>query len=453
MLPVIARTMFRIQERLLGRRTFSIYRDLRESERWPREKLEVLRLDRLRRVVASAYETTPYWRSLMEEQGFMPEDIRTVADLGRFPLLEKSTLRARREEMVWRREGRRIMQARTSGSTNDALEFYTSSNREAHITAARMRGHRWVGVEPGDKELFFWAAPVEVTAQTRVKRFRDLLINNPFTNAVEITPQSVSESFALWTRLQPKCLFSYVSSLSLFVRMSARIGLDLTELGRRGLRAIVTTAEMLSEADRTAIAQSFGVPVHDSYGIREAGLIGHECDRFTMHTNDEQLILETIDPHTLKPTEGEGELVVTSLTNLVMPIIRYRTNDVVTLSKASCPCGCTLHSIRVSGGRLHEFVVTSDGKWVSCVAFLYICKSIRGINELQVRQDRLGEIRILVVPEDNYPEDLVSRVYKAAQQRVGDKDKIVVELVKEIKPVSSNKYRVVISKVAEELLP
>ena len=55
------------------------------------------------------------------------------------------------------------------------------------------------------------------------------------------------------------------------------------------------------------------MPVYDSYGLREGGLVGHECDRFTMHCMDEQVILETIDPDTLEPTDGEGELVLTNI--------------------------------------------------------------------------------------------------------------------------------------------
>lgn len=452
MLPVVARTVLRIQERLLGRRTFCIFEELRESERWPREKLDALRLERLREVVATAYRTTPYWRSVMDEHDIKAADINTLEDLGRFPLLNKRTIRERREEMVWRREGRRVVLARTSGSTNDALEFYTSSNREAHITAARMRGHAWVGIMPGDKELYFWAAPVEVNTQTYIKRIRDFLINNPFANAVEITRDDVPKHYAAWQHLRPKCLFSYVSSLALFSKMAAELGLDLGQLQVLGLKAVVTTSEMLSPSDRRIIADAFGVPVYDSYGIREAGLIGHECDRFTMHTNDEQLILETIDPQTLEATHGEGELVVTSLISHVMPIIRYRTGDIVTLSRDPCPCGRTLHGIRVTGGRLNEFVVTRTGKWVSSVAFLYMCRSIRGISELQVRQDRLGEIRVLVVPEKNPPDDLVGQILAQARRRLGNDDTVLVELVNQIAPVASNKYRFVVSKVVERLI-
>ncbi|HUT56381.1 MAG TPA: phenylacetate--CoA ligase family protein [Planctomycetota bacterium] len=452
MLPVVARTVFRIHERMLGRRTFPILRELRESQWWDRETRDTLRLERLKQTVRSAYEKTRYWRFVMDQHGIKPSDVRSLADVGRFPLLEKSSVCEHRDEMVWREESRRVVLARTSGSTNDALQYYSSSSREAHITAARMRGHEWVGIRPGEKELYFWAAPVEVTAQTRMKNLRDVLINNTFSNAVEMHEDDVPRCFASWEKWRPRCLFGYASSISLFARMGTRLGIDLRSLKARGLRAIVTTAEMLSEDDRRMISDAFGVPVCDSYGTRETALIGHECQHLTMHTNDEQLILETVNPQTGEPVDGEGELVVTTLANDVMPMIRYRTNDIVTLSDDECPCGRKLRSLRVTGGRLHEFIVTTEGKWVSSVAFLYICRNTPGIRQMQVRQDRLGEIRILVVPEENRPNDLVPKILKAARQRLGDEEEIKVELVDEIEPLASNKYRVVVSKVAEELM-
>jgi phenylacetate-CoA ligase len=275
MLPVVARTFARIQERLLGRRTFAILKELDESQWWPRERIEALQVERLRNLAATAYEHTPYWRSVMDQRGIDPAAIRSLEDLRRFPLLEKATLRERREEMVWSQEGRRVLLARTSGSTNDALEFYTSSNREAHITAARMRGHRWVGINPGDKELYFWASPVELNTQGRLKQIRDMLVNNPLTSALALSPAVIPEFLKLWLRWRPKCIFTYASSAALFARMARSMHVDLTLLREAGLQSVITTAEMLCDIDRARISETFGVPVYDSYGLREGGLIGH----------------------------------------------------------------------------------------------------------------------------------------------------------------------------------
>jgi phenylacetate-CoA ligase len=315
-----------------------------------------------------------------------------------------------------------------------------------------MRGHRWVGINPGDKELYFWASPVELNTQGRLKQIRDMLVNNPLTSALALSPAVIPEFLKLWLRWRPKCIFTYASSAALFARMARSMHVDLTLLREAGLQSVITTAEMLCDIDRARISETFGVPVYDSYGLREGGLIGHECDRFTMHTNDEQILLETIDPETLKPTDGEGELVLTNLASHVQPVIRYRTNDIVTLSQGRCPCGRTLSQVRVTGGRLHDFVVTRDGRWISCVNFLYICKSVPGILELQARQERLGEVHLLVVPEADRPAGLADRIMAEARARLGPGEEIAVQFVDHIKPTKSGKYRVVVSTVATQML-
>jgi phenylacetate-CoA ligase len=166
---------------------------------------------------------------------------------------------------------------------------------------------------------------------------------------------------------------------------------------------------------------------------------------------DEQLILETVDPATLEPTEGEGELVITNLVGHAFPVIRYRTGDIVTLSKERCPCGRSLSRVKVSGGREVEFVVTRDGKWVVGYSFIYIARSVKGIVKFQVIQDKIGEIRIRLAVDGRFPEDGAERVRVQAAKRLNSDDEIIVEIVDDIQPAPSGKYRPVISKVAEDL--
>jgi phenylacetate-coenzyme A ligase PaaK-like adenylate-forming protein len=450
MIPIIARNIFNLQERLLGRPSFQILRELNDSQWWSTEQIASLQVDRLKRLVNTAYHHTAYWRTVMDQHGIRPADIQSLADLRKFPLLEKNTLREKREEMVWRGEGKRVQLVRTSGSTNEALEFYTSSTREAHINAARMRGHEWIGIRRGEKELYYWGSPVELNKQDRIKRVRDWLINDGLTNGFELTPERLEGYYQQWLTWGPQCMFGYPSTFVLTVGMAESSGVNLKKLESRGLRVIVTTSEMLSEPDRRLIAEAFGVPVYDSYGLREAGLIGHECPHGRMHCMDEQLILETIHPETLEPTEGEGELVVTNIVGCAFPIIRYRTGDIVTLSKTACACGRSLSNVTISGGRAVEFVVTKAGKWVVGYSFIYIARSVKGIVKFQVIQEQIGEILIRLVVDSAFPADGVDQVRTQALKRLGGDDKIEVELVDDIQPAPSGKYRPVISKVAEE---
>jgi len=293
--PWIADKFFHLHERLLSRKTFSILRELNNSQWWSHAKIESIQQQRLQELVRVAYEQSSYWRDTMNAHGLLPQDLTTHEKMRRLPFLTKDIIRSRRDEMVCRAADKRVQLTRTSGSTNAALEFYTGAFREASITAARMRGHQWIGVGPGDREMYFWAAPVELGTQDRIKAVRDWFRNDGFTSALNLDVTNVKRYFRRWCRWKPKCVFGYVSSFALMARIATEHGIDLKELRASGLQSIVTTSEMLA-GNRELIEQAFGVPVYDSYGIREAGLIAHECEQKTLHTNDEQLILETIDP-------------------------------------------------------------------------------------------------------------------------------------------------------------
>ena len=163
------------------------------------------------------------------------------------------------------------------------------------------------------------------------------------------------------------------------------------------------------------------------------------------------MVLETIDPQTLRPTDGEGELVVTSLISGAMPVIRYRTGDIVTRPRGPCPCGLALGRLEISGGRVADFVVTNQGKWVAGYFIIYICRSIRGVVKFQAVQDKPGEVRVRLVVDGNFPTDGADQVRAAVRARLASDDRIDVEIVDDIAPAPSGKYRPVIGKLAESL--
>ena len=449
--PFLARTFFRIHEGLLQRPTFARLAELRKSQWLPREQMEQLRLERLRELLTIAYEHTSYWRTVMDERGVAPGEVDSLDVLRKFPFLMKETMRGRREDMVWKEQGPRVGLVRTSGSTNEALQFYTSSFRESQITAARMRGHEWAGIRKGDKEMYFWGSPVELSKQDHVKHLRDFLVNDGLTNGFELTSERTPQYIDTWMRWRPKVIFGYPSSFTLLIQMASKQGLRVSGLKDRGLRSICTTSEILTDVDRQTIEEAFGVPVFDSYGLREAGLVGYECDQRTMHTMDEHQILETIDPVTAEPTDGEGELVITSLISHPMPVIRYRTGDVVRISQEPCACGRSLGRIEISGGRVADFVITNEGKWVVGYSFIYICRSIKGVAKFQVYQDKVGEIVMRVVVDENFPSDGDEQIKTAVSKRLGGENDIIVEHLDDIAPAPSGKYRPVIGKVADRM--
>ena len=129
-----------------------------------------------------------------------------------------------------------------------------------------------------------------------------------------------------------------------------------------GLRYGLYGAEPWTEGLRGALERAFGCSAYDVYGLSEIvgpGVAG-ECEaREGLHLADDHFLPEIIDPATgaVLPPGHEGELVLTTLTKRALPLIRYRTGDVTTLTDAACACGRTSARIARVKGRSDDMLI------------------------------------------------------------------------------------------------
>jgi phenylacetate-CoA ligase len=131
---------------------------------------------------------------------------------------------------------------------------------------------------------------------------------------------------------------------------------------RLGLRYAMLGAEPWTDALRAAIEGAFECRAQDIYGLSEIvgpGVAG-ECEaRAGLHVCDDHFLPEIVDPATgaPRPAGVEGELVLTTLTKRAMPMVRYRTGDVTSLTTEPCACGRTSARIARIKGRADDMLV------------------------------------------------------------------------------------------------
>jgi phenylacetate-CoA ligase len=124
----------------------------------------------------------------------------------------------------------------------------------------------------------------------------------------------------------------------------------------------VLGAEPWSEGLREKIEQAWGgFDACDIYGLSEVigPGVAMECreNKGGLHVFDDHFYPEVVDPETGEPTDGLGELVLTTLTKEALPVIRYRTGDVTQLLPGDCPCGRTHSRIARFSGRVDDMLV------------------------------------------------------------------------------------------------
>ncbi len=443
---LVAHVVSPLLERVLRRRTFSIYNQMMETQWWPAERLGRLQLAKLRQLLAMALtRTAAYARLAGLDRSWRPE---SLADLARLPLLDKAILSTRREQLVSRQVPGGPRLYNTGGSSGEPLIFYFDKRRQACDKAARMRTHRWWGIRPGRREAYVWGSPVELSRRDRLRRLRDRLTNELLLSAFELSDRSIAPHVQRLRRFGPDCVFGYPSSIALMCKLARRAGLDLANLP---VRVVFSTAEVLHDYQRELISESFGgVPVVNGYGSREGGFIAHECPAGRMHITSEHIIVEFLKDGRPVPDGADGEIVVTHLDNHAMPFIRYRTGDIGQRSSRPCPCGRKLALMEMVKGRTTDFIITPDGRWVHGLALIYVIREIPGIRQYQIVQEQTDSVRVRVVPEATCPPDVDRRIREGLSRQLGPGMRVAVEQAQDIAPDPSGKFRHVISQVARD---
>lgn len=439
--------VFPLQERLKGHSTLNMVREM-EKEQWlDAAELRQIQERRLRRLLARAFTTVPYYKEIHVRSGLQAADFQTTADLVRLPLLNKEIIRSRLEDLKSAR-ARGIQQFSTGGSTGSPLTFYLGPTRVSSDVAARWRAEGWWGVGVGDREYAFWGSPLELTKQDRIRDLRDKILRTRLMSAFEMSPSTMDSYLNEMQRTGCTRIFGYPSSIALLCEHARRQGRDLTGLG---VRAVFVTAEYLWDHWRQTIAETFGCPVANGYGARDSGFIAHECPAGGMHITADRVIVEIVGDDGTPLGPGHlGEIVVTHLDTTEMPFIRYRTGDIAALSSKSCPCGRTLPLLDRIEGRKTDFIVTPDGRVLHGLSLIYILRQLNGVEQFRITQKSLHEFEIELVTSPEFNRESESVIRSEFDRRLRAQVDVRIRYSPVIAASNSGKFRYVVSELGEQ---
>jgi phenylacetate-CoA ligase len=441
---VSRRVVYPLQERLLKRPTFPYLDSLERSQWLPREEIEALQQEKFAALLSIAMKHSPWHAERIAAAGIDPADC-TLEDLRRLPPMTKRDARANVDRIRWAGVPGGAFRYNTGGSSGEPLIFHFGRWRQASDAAGRMRARRWWGVELGDREVYLWGAPVELTRTDRIKTLRDRLLNQLVLNAFEMSPANMDAYIEAIQAFGPKCIYGYASSVALLAARARAHGIRLT---LPELRVVCTTGEPLYSHQRTLIREVFGVPVANEFGSRDIGFTAHETPAGQMLLMSESVILEVLDTEGRPAAPGElGEAVMTGLCSDAQPFIRYRSGDMVRMAADPCREGRGLHVIQEVLGRATDFVVRADGAIMHALSVIYVLRGVAGIAQFKFIQHALRDVEVLIVPDDQWDDNARAQVVGGLSARLGSEVRIVIRLVDAISSEASGKYRYVVSHV------
>lgn len=421
---------------------------LHYSEWWSLDELRAFQLAELRKLLRHAQANVPWYRRRFAEVGVSAEDVVTLEDLTKLPLLTREeaapSLSERESEVPPRIDVRKM----TSGTTGKPIEFGYDWGSEHWRNAVKLRGYGWAHYRPGDVSLHYWGSIAAIHHQPLGKRAKVALDHavkrEHFVDCTDRSDEALAQVVRTMHHLRPAVLVCYAQAGAALARHIVETGSSVPE----GM-SVICAAERLFPADRQVMVRAFGPDVFETYGSREVMLIAAECEAHDgMHVSMENLIVELVvrDAGRIRPAEpGEtGEVVITDLHNFGAPFIRYVTGDLASaLPPGRCACGRALSRLAKVDGRTNDTLRDSKGKPVSGLFFAVMFSVMADkVRQFQVLQRRDRSLVVSLVPARAFDEQVVELVRQSANKALGGVP-VEVRVVPEIAVEPSGKLRIV----------
>lgn len=396
------------------------------------EELSALQLRKLRAILEHASRTTPYYQRLFRDARFEPGGLSALDDLRALPLLDRDILTDAWESLRPTSPDLPATERSTGGSTGRPVRFLVDQHEMTTRSAHIYRNLRWFGWELGDRIAYVWGSDID-TREHRgwVGRTRDRLAGVLWLDAFGMHERELDEQLDRIGRFDPAVVIGYPSSLHLLARRAIESSIP------RRLRGIETSAETLMPEVRNDLQRAFGCHVLDRYGCREAGVIAHECPAGRMHVNAESVLMEVVS----------GEVVVTTLNNFAMPLVRYRVEDHAELSTERCPCGRGLPLVREVKGRLSDIIRAPSGRLIHGEFFTHLFYGARGVRRFQITQTEPLRLEIRLIADQRFDESACRAIERAIHEHADPHFAVVWIPVFEIPTAPSGKFRFTISSV------
>jgi len=432
-----------------GKHFKKIYRDLTESQYYKKSEIEKYQNFRLRAIVLHAYHTTRYYKQLFDEHALKPDDIKTTEDLRKIPVLTKEIIKNRFNDLISNAFLKKnLIHGHTSGTTGTPLDILWDKNTCEYTNAVDWRQKNWAGVKYGDRMAIILGRTIVPINNANPPFWRMNYIHNQlWLSAFHLTDENLKYYFQKLKNYKPVAIEGYPSTVYLLARY-------LNERSETfPLRSVLTSSETLYPLQREAIETAFCCKVFDFYGMAERVIFATECEAHTSpHLNFEYGLTEIVDENN-KPVEPgrTGFIISTSLQNMGMPLIRYRTSDVSCIKKEKCVCGREMPMIEKITTKAEDIIICPDGRLISPSVLTHPFKPLVNIDKSQIIQDNLNHITIKIVKKHGYSNNDEAKLLEAFKHRVGNDMIIDIDYVDEIERSKSGKYRWVISKAAKEI--
>lgn len=392
--------------------------------------------------------SVPYYAEVMRRLGDSfrddPEEY-----LRHFPILTKDIIRSRFDDLKSSDLGGRKWYFNTSGgSTGVPVRFIQDWEYAAKAGAIKLLYSRLVGKELGEREMNLWGSIRDLSAGKRKWKAQliNKLANTTLLSVFRMTPDQMRKHIELLNAKRPRLIVAYAAALYELAKFAEQESLEVLPQN-----AIITSASTLYPFMREKIEKVFQCQVFNRYGSREVGDVACERPGFQgLWVAPWGNFIEIVDDEGNRLPEGTpGEILVTSLINFAMPLVRYRIEDrgILEPVKASDgnPPGQVLKEVL---GKTYDIFINTNGMMVEAAHFMPLLYFRDWIQKYQVIQKSPSHVVFRIVKGESDPKQgELEEIMAKTNLIMGSDCQSTFEFTDEIIPPPSGKHRFIISEV------
>ncbi len=411
---------------------------------WSADKWKSWQQEKLAETLHRAATRVPYYRDMWNERR-RKGDQSSWEMIENWPILEKEILRACPEAFVADDQDKRALhEETTSGTTGQPVRLWFSRQASRSwyaLSEARFR--RWNGVTRHDRWALLGAQLVTPVEQKRPPYWVwNRGLHQLYMSAYHLSARTASDYVKALREHQVMYLWGHSSALEFLAREILQQQLEPPKM-----HVVLSSSEPLTPRQRNILRSAFLCRVRETYGMTEIAAGASECEHGRLHAWPEVAWLELADKHVTASGAESGDLVSTGYLNTAMPLIRYRVGDRASLRPdATCSCGRGLPVVEDIEGRTSDMLFAADGRRVSPSSMEIVFDTDLAIQEAQIVQEKLREIKVRYVPAPGFTSAMAAAIVQRVQERLGDVE-VTLEPTDRIARTSSAKLRAVICNV------
>lgn len=392
---------------------------------------------KLRMSLKNAQKDIGFYKELFSRHNFDVNKFKGIKDMGNIPFTDSNSYFSHTYNQRVR-QSNSCMHLRSSGTRGVPKDIYLSgfdwtySRRLSYLRMIFLSG-----VSPFCKNLYLRSLNTSYPIRKKwfwkvgLMREKALYSGQPKHRLAETFSQYCPDVF--------NCLTAEGVALAQWMKDKGNY--------RHRAKYIFTTGEMLSAKDRYCMSEALGSKVIDFYANTEVGIIAWQCSESNAyHINTDQLYVEIIDGVSPCKEGQPGEVVLTTLTPCLSPLIRYRTGDIAVLERGKCKCKSYFPRLLHLKGRKNDFLTDSKGEKVSPYTLMSTLDAVVGIKKYQIIQQSPNLVTVNVKLINDTEDYVMNNVKSRCHAVLGNN--MQIEINTNFKNAHGNKRQTIINKMA-----